>query len=277
MNKKYDLPAMPFYVGDWRKAPDVRALSLEARGLWFEMLCLMWEMPKRGYLSLDGKKPLSDEQLARMIGEDVFVITKLKQVLESCNVYSKDPETGVIFNRRMVKDENIRVSRSTAGALGMKSRYSGEGVCYNKTANKKLTNTESAIAIENEEKDLKILALKDLSSIVKSGEVFVKLSEDGYKKLVKEWGRANVHKYINNLNNHIGSKGVKYANHYYTIKSWMEKDNVKKPVEYDPYAGMSPEEIAFRKKKAREDQERIDGLLKTKGLKDGEPHERVRG
>jgi hypothetical protein len=60
MGKKNDLPAMMFYVGDWRKAPEIRALPLDARALWFEMLCLMWEMPRRGYLSINGKDPIDD-------------------------------------------------------------------------------------------------------------------------------------------------------------------------------------------------------------------------
>jgi len=45
--KKDDLPAMPFYVGDWLKCPEVRALPLDYRALWFDMLCFMWESTER--------------------------------------------------------------------------------------------------------------------------------------------------------------------------------------------------------------------------------------
>uniref|UniRef100_A0A6M3XX50 Uncharacterized protein n=1 Tax=viral metagenome TaxID=1070528 RepID=A0A6M3XX50_9ZZZZ len=148
-HKKYDLPYMPFYVGDWRKAPDIRALTLEERALWFEMLCLMWESPRRGYLTVDGETPIDDKTLARMIGEDSSVITEIKQVLASVSIYSVEETTGIIYNRRMVKDENIRLSKSIAGKLGMESRYKDkkkEGFCYNTSANKQpnksLTNIE---------------------------------------------------------------------------------------------------------------------------------------
>ena len=51
MSKKHDLPAMPFYFGDWFKCPEVRAMNLETRMIWFEMLGLMWESTERGYLT----------------------------------------------------------------------------------------------------------------------------------------------------------------------------------------------------------------------------------
>lgn len=150
MTKKHDLPAMPFYVGDWRKAPDIRSLSLEERALWFEMLCLMWESPRRGYLTIDGTAPIDDETLGRMIGEHSFVITKIKHVLASRNVFSVEEETNILFNRRMVRDEKIRESRSTAGSYGMSVRYKKEGVCYNKTLNKVVTKPED----ENEDESV---------------------------------------------------------------------------------------------------------------------------
>jgi len=160
MAKKNDLPAMPFYVGDWRKAPEIRALPLDARALWFEMLCIMWEAPRRGYLSIDGKNPIDDKTLARMVGEPDFVITKLKQVLERCCVYSVEEGTGIVYNRRMVKDEHIRASRAIAGRKGMNSRYKNRA-CYNKTDNKPTTNSitntedEDENEIENKNEDVK--------------------------------------------------------------------------------------------------------------------------
>lgn len=155
--KKHDLPYIPFYVGDWRKAPDIRALSLEERALWFEMLCLMWESPRRGYLTIDGKTPIDDKTLGRMIGEDISVITKIKQVLASVSIYSIEETTGIIFCRRTVRDEAIRLSKSTAGKLGMESRYKNKRkkeFCYNtsdnKSTNKSLTDSDIDIDIDIE-------------------------------------------------------------------------------------------------------------------------------
>ncbi len=48
------LPAFQFYPGDWLKDPAVRSLPLEARGLWIDLLCIMHESDRRGYLELNG-------------------------------------------------------------------------------------------------------------------------------------------------------------------------------------------------------------------------------
>ena len=35
------LPAIHFYVGDWKKDVGLQSCSIAARGLWFEMLLMM--------------------------------------------------------------------------------------------------------------------------------------------------------------------------------------------------------------------------------------------
>ena len=41
------LPSFQFYPGDWMKDPGLRSVSLEARGLWIDMLCLLFESGRR--------------------------------------------------------------------------------------------------------------------------------------------------------------------------------------------------------------------------------------
>lgn len=145
--KKTDLPYMPFYVGDWRKCPEVRALSLAARALWFEMLCLMWESNRRGYLELGGE-PISIETLGRMVGEHTEIVSNLLSEMEKNNVFSREKKTGIILNRRMVSDEELRLSRSKAGTKGMKSRYNkNHNEQDNKQDNKAVTGRD--IEIDN--------------------------------------------------------------------------------------------------------------------------------
>lgn len=104
-------PALHFYVGDWMKAPEVRVLSYAARGLWIDMLCLMFESPRRGFLQHASGRPVSPEQLARMTGGSHEEVRSLLQELNEAGVYSKDE--GTIFSRRMVRDEESRVEKST--------------------------------------------------------------------------------------------------------------------------------------------------------------------
>jgi len=121
MKKKNKMPAILFYTGDWLKDPATRCLTLEARGLWIDMLCLMYESPKRGHLSLASGDAVTEVQLSRMVGSTLPVIKRLLREMEACGVFDK--ENGVIINRRMVRDEIDREKKSRAGRQGMESRY----------------------------------------------------------------------------------------------------------------------------------------------------------
>ena len=109
-------PAFQFYPADWRKDPALSACSLAARGLWIELMCIAHEGDNYGHLSINGK-PMTTQQIARMVGESLALVTKLLSELEDANVFSRD-EQGCIFSRRMVKDERIRNVRAESGRLG---------------------------------------------------------------------------------------------------------------------------------------------------------------
>ncbi len=103
-------PSLQFYPGDWRKDPTVMCLSLAARGLWFEMLMLMHESPRRGYLDL------TEQQLSRSVGSTPAEVRRVLKELEQAGTFSR--EAGVIFNRRMVRDDDLSAKRSAAGKIG---------------------------------------------------------------------------------------------------------------------------------------------------------------
>jgi hypothetical protein len=104
MSKK--LPAFQFYPSDWRKDNGVQSLNFNDRGIWFEMLCLMHDSEQRGKLILNGKA-MPDEAIARLLGLDKQAFSKTLTTLLDFGVCSRD-ENGVLFNRRMVKDEESR-------------------------------------------------------------------------------------------------------------------------------------------------------------------------
>jgi hypothetical protein len=118
------LPSFHFYAGDWMKDPALRSVSLEARGVWMDMLCLMFESDRRGYLQHATGKPVNEEQLARMTGCSTRQVSRLLQELESSGVFSRTEE-GTIFSRRMVKDEQTRQAKSAAGKPGGNPRLVG--------------------------------------------------------------------------------------------------------------------------------------------------------
>lgn len=108
---------MPFYIGDWRKDPGVQSLDFFHRGLWFEILCLMYESEQRGKLLLNGK-PMPVEALSRLLGLDKQSLTKALTLLLETGVASRCGTTGILLSRRMVKDEELRKVRAECGKKG---------------------------------------------------------------------------------------------------------------------------------------------------------------
>lgn len=111
-------PSIQFYPGDWRKDPSVNCLSLAAKGLWFEMLMLMNEAPRRGYLDM----PI--ESLARAVGGTRREVAKLLSEMESAETFSR--VEGSIVNRRMLREQGVSVARSLAGAHGAAKRWQND-------------------------------------------------------------------------------------------------------------------------------------------------------
>jgi len=115
-SKKVDLGWMPFFVGDWQKAPEIRALPLDTRMVWFEMICIMWECEERGVLSIAGK-PIDAATLSRMLGLDVCLLTNHLNIMQTLRVYSVRND-GAIYSRRMVSESALSAKRSKAGKKG---------------------------------------------------------------------------------------------------------------------------------------------------------------
>ncbi len=110
------LPAFQFYPGDWLKDPAIRACSLAERGLCLEIILIMFESPRRGYL-LVGDHPPALRELARMVGTSAKQCESLLRGLENKKVFSRD-EQGVLFSRRMLRDEEMRQRKKEYGMTG---------------------------------------------------------------------------------------------------------------------------------------------------------------
>lgn len=112
-------PWMKWFTRDWRSNAKLRLCSFAARGLWADLLSLMWESPVCGFLMVEGVVPTA-RQLASLLGGSEREITKLRNELQEAGVFSVTgvddfppdlapliPQTiqaGVIFSRRMVRD-----------------------------------------------------------------------------------------------------------------------------------------------------------------------------
>lgn len=111
------LPGFMFYPGDWLKDPALRSCSLGSRGLWIDMLCLMHESSRRGFLQHPNGSPVTAEQIARMVGCSPGEATGWLNELDNAGVFSRTAD-GVIFSRRIDRDERKRTLCAEAGRRG---------------------------------------------------------------------------------------------------------------------------------------------------------------
>lgn len=116
MTPKQKRPAYQFYPGDEDRDAGVRACSLVAYGLWKRMLNLMHDGAPYGHLTSRGKA-MEISELARLVGASSTTVKKALAELEDRGVFSRTDQ-GVIYSRRMVRDEHIRIVRAQAGNKG---------------------------------------------------------------------------------------------------------------------------------------------------------------
>lgn len=109
-------PWSKFFWADWRSDPRLRACCLAARGLWMDLLAIMFEAVPRGYLVVNGHAP-TDKQIAAMAGATVGEVKKLMRELLEAGVPSI-ADDGRWFNRRMVRDEHRKTVNRENGSKG---------------------------------------------------------------------------------------------------------------------------------------------------------------
>ncbi|CAB4159796.1 hypothetical protein UFOVP726_24 [uncultured Caudovirales phage] len=110
-------PAFQFYPGDWRNDLALRKCSLAARGMWVEIMCIAHECEPYGTLRHNGE-PLRADDIAGLVGmcsprEAKALIDELVR-----KGVAKLDADGVIYSKRMVRDEEIRNARAEGGKAG---------------------------------------------------------------------------------------------------------------------------------------------------------------
>lgn len=115
--KKQDLPAMPFYIGDWKKDPAVQSLTREEKMIWLELLFLMWESKERGYLTVNNK-PMTNIMLSIALNLDNQRLTSLLNYFDELGLYSKRDSDGAIYSRKIINIVELSEKRKNAGKQG---------------------------------------------------------------------------------------------------------------------------------------------------------------
>lgn len=111
------MPWMKWYSKDWLSDERLRLGSLAARGLWADLLSLMHQCGRRGFLEQANGNPLTTVQISRAIGCTPEEVTQVLRELSDLGVFSCT-DSGVIYSRKMVRDERKRELCAQAGQKG---------------------------------------------------------------------------------------------------------------------------------------------------------------
>jgi len=108
---------------------DTKLLSNEYFGCWHKLLYYMHEeAPYRGTLSVLAEngtiERMASQEVSRLLDENEAYVKQLLSKLLMLGIASQDEETGIIYNRRMKREEELHRSLSTRGRKGGKK--SGE-------------------------------------------------------------------------------------------------------------------------------------------------------
>ena len=98
-------PAFQFYPADYMR--DTRILSLQARGAWADVLCIMWFSQDKGRCNADVT------QMKHLWGVDEHTVKAILDEFKACNICAFETDCNgnvTLVNRRMVRDEKERQS-----------------------------------------------------------------------------------------------------------------------------------------------------------------------
>jgi hypothetical protein len=110
-------PAFQFYPADWLNDIRLRPVSFEVKGFLIDVMCLMHQSEKYGYLTKE-----FEESLPGLLGKDRRTLRRLLAEVEQKSLVKRDVVTGELFNKRMVHDEHIRQVRRESGTKGGQKR-----------------------------------------------------------------------------------------------------------------------------------------------------------
>ena len=153
-------PSFQFYPADWQNSLKLKACSYELKGFYIDLLCLLHQSPKYGYLTKE-----MEENLHQFLGKDRRSSARLLSEVRKKLLMNVDVDTGELFNERMVNDEHIRQVRSTAGALGGNPNLLNQNVKQTHKQNPTPSSSSSSSSTSKEINKEKILGFEKFWSL----------------------------------------------------------------------------------------------------------------
>jgi len=254
-----------FYPRKWQSDAALRCCSAGARGVWIELVCIMYqqEPEQKGYLAYPGRitEPLTDSVILRLSGLLEKEYFDGIRELEKAGVFSRTPD-GVIFCRHIVEEAKKSITNAQNGAKGGNPRLTdgltdsvkrnGEKSDKPRIKNKELRDKKEEREREEGEKTAPEAPTRaDIATQQKTGKKTeqkkrygggdrVQLSEEQFVRLVEDYGLDPLWKKIEELDMYIqrleaSQQGRKklatmYSDHNLTIRAWFLKDGMRRAV-----------------------------------------------
>ena len=152
----------PFEPNRWLSNEKLGMVSLEARGLWIHLLCLIYKANAEGKLLIGGNIP-TVEQISRSVGDDCGVALKELQVArvyelkdgaiyhEGCAIHLQKMNDRLNGYRR--RDESKMVDRSSIDGSSI-----ADGLGYNNNKSNSNSKSNSESKRNNQKKDKEFVA-----------------------------------------------------------------------------------------------------------------------
>ncbi|MBN1456576.1 MAG: hypothetical protein JW912_01845 [Sedimentisphaerales bacterium] len=202
-------PAFQFYIGDWLKDTALRCCSPAARGIWIDILCMMYEAPQRGVLRTKKGQKFSAISIKILSNSIAGCTPKLIRELIDNGVVRVARKDGALYSKRMVRDELHRRHKAINGQKGGKQKPSkpkanrqanpGSSSSSSTSVNNITTNTTTTHAVASKSPPARPpdkSPTVELKNLVKTWNTFAKQKanaedigiEYAYTQAVARWG-----------------------------------------------------------------------------------------
>ena len=242
-NSRDRQPAFQFYAGDWLTDPSLRMCSFETRGVWIDLLCVMFLSDEIGVLKI-GNQILDENNVRKLVGMSPKKFKKVWNELINFGILKCD-ENGRFFSKRMVGDERIRQVRREVGKLGGNPQLTKlVGGLDKQTRNQNTTPSSSSSSSSSINTNNKIVCVSD-HELVDHGKIHFlidhvaknfpnvakiknQLTNEQCENLEAEFSRAEIIEVLEAMENH-SNVTKKYMSVSLTLKNWIKirKQNVK--------------------------------------------------
>jgi len=126
-------PSFQFYPADWIKDGPLQNCSLEARGLWMDLICMSFHYPQWGVFRTQNGT-VSETILLRMCNGNARKLARCFTELKQHNII-KQMEDGTFYVKRVKEDMELSKKRSEAGKQGGNPNLVGDLVKQNNNQN----------------------------------------------------------------------------------------------------------------------------------------------